>query len=540
MSPRPKFLMVAAVAAASLLLAACGGGSTGGNDEGGTTTPAATTDNNQGGDASQIVIDTTFDIKTIDPAREYEPTGQILVKALYDTLLTFADDDTTKVIPDLADFEVNEDSTEVIVTLREGRVFSDGSPISADDVVFSLERLQGLKDNPSFLLDGVTVTKVDDMTVSLTSEESAPALPSILATPSLGIVNSKLVIENGGTTDESDAAEAFLQGTSAGSGPYILEKLDVVSEAILVKNPNYNGPQNPTFETVILRNTEPATQKMNVERGDSQVALGLSGDMVESLAADVMLESVPSATVVFLLLNANPDISAVTSNADYVKAVKAALDYDGLLEIAGRGAAQANGLVPSVFLGALSADQALQYDAAAAEAALAASGVAGQKVTLSFPNDIDPTGLNLTTLAERVQSQLAAVGIEVDLAPAPFATEIDAYRDGKEEIGLWYWNPDYMDPANYLAFGPGQKVGLRAGWEAGANPPIEALVAQGYTVSDPDTREGIFVDWGVLMNAEAPFVPLLQPGSNVAYQSSVTGVYYNPVWLINVAALGTA
>ncbi|MCL1898206.1 MAG: ABC transporter substrate-binding protein [Micrococcales bacterium] len=536
---RNKYTLAAAVAAVGLLLTACGGGSSGSDDAKGDGNTATAPD--QGGqDASQIVIDTTFDIKTIDPAREYEPTGQILVKALYDTLLTFADDDTTQVIPDLANFEVNDDATEVTVTLIEGRVFSDGSPVTADDVVFSLQRLQGLKGNPSFLLDGVTIEKVDDMTAKLTSDEPAPALPAILATPSLGIVNSKVVIENGGTTDESDAAEAYLQTNPAGSGPYVLEKLDVATEAVLVKNPAYNGPQNPTYETVILRNTEPATQKMNVERGDSQVALGLSGDMVESLADNVSLESVPSATVVFLLINANPAVSELTANPDFVKAVKAALDYQSLLEIAGRGAGQANGLVPSVFLGALPPEKALQFDEAAATQLADAAGAAGQKVTLSFPNDIDPTGLNLTTLAERVQDQLGKVGIEVDLAPAPFATEIDAYRDGKEQIGLWYWNPDYMDPANYLAFGPGQTVGLRAGWEAGANPAIEELVNKGYTTSDTEARRGIFEDWGVKMNEEGPFVPLIQPGSNVAYQPSVTNVYYNPVWLINVAGLGKA
>jgi peptide/nickel transport system substrate-binding protein len=518
--------------AVALVIPACSGSDDKDKDNG--------NNNGAGTSTSQIVIDSTFDIKTVDPGREYEPTGQILVKALYDTLLTFADDDTTQVIPDLATYEANEGLTEFTFTLTDGRVFSDGNPVTADDVVFSLERLQGLKGNPSFLLDGVSVEKVDDKTVKLTTTEAAPALPAILATPSLGILNSAVVIENGGTTDESDAADAYLDTNSAGSGPYVLEKLDTASEAILVKNEKYNGPQQPVYERVILRNTEPATQKMNVERGDSQVALGLSGDMVESLAAGVEIESVPSATVVFLLINADPAVSDLTSKPDFVKAVKAAIDYDGLVEIAGHGAAQATGLVPSIFLGALSQADALKYDPEAAEGAVLASGAEGQKVTLSLPNDIDPTGLNLTTMAERIQSQLAAVGITVELAPAPFATEIDAYRDGKEQIGLWYWNPDYMDPANYLAFGPGQTVGLRSGWPAGANPAIEELVAKGYTTGDGAERKTVFEDWAKAMNAESPFVPLVQPGSNVVYQPSVTGVRYNPVWLINVAGLGVS
>ncbi|MDR1513825.1 MAG: ABC transporter substrate-binding protein [Propionibacteriaceae bacterium] len=479
-------------------------------------------------------------MKTIDPGREYEPAGQILVKALYDTLVTFADPDTTTIVPDLATYEANDELTEFTFTLAEGRVFSDETPVTADDVVFSLQRLQGMKGNPAFLLDGVTVAKVDDSTVKLTTEEPAPALLATLATPSLAIVNSTLVKANGGTTDETDAAEKFLNTTSAGSGPYVLETLDIASGATLVKNPNYNGSQKPTYDKVVLRKVEPATQKMNVERGDSQIALDLSGDMVDTLAEGVELESVPSATVVFLLLNADPAVNEVTAKPQFWKAVKAAVDYDSLLEIAGRGAAQATGLVPSVFLGALPASEALKHDLDAATADAAAAGASGAKITLSFPNDIDPTGLNLTTLAERIQAQLGQAGITVDLAPAPFATEVDAYRAGKEQIGLWYWNPDYMDPANYLAFGPGQSVGLRANWKSDANVAIAEQVREAYTTGEQGARKALFEDWGKAMNAESPFVPLLQPGSNVAYQPSVTNVSYNPVWLINVAGLGAA
>ena len=490
--------------------------------------------------ATQIVIDTTFDIKTIDPGREYEPTGQIVVKALYDTLLTFADDDTTTVIPDLATYSANADLTEFTFSLTAGRVFSDGSPVTADDVVFSLQRLIGMTGNPSFLLDGVTVTKVDDQTVKLTTAESNPALPAILATPSAGIVNAKVVQANGGTTDSDDAAETYLNANSAGSGPYILQSMDVASQVVMVKNPAYNGPQHPYYDTVILRNVEPATQKMNVERGDSQIALGLSGDQVASLAAGVEVESVPSATVVFLLLNADPTVNQWTAKPQCVKAVKEAINYASLLEIAGTGASQAYGIVPSGFLGALEDEQALTFDLTAATADAQACGMTGQKITLSLPNDIDPTGLSLTNVAQRLQQQFQAAGITVDLAPAPFATEIDAYRTGKEQMGLWYWNPDYMDPANYLAFGPGQTVGLRAGWTTDDNPAIADLVAQAYTTGDLDQRKVLFEQWGEAMNDASPFVPLLQPGSNVAHQPSVTNVYYNPTWLINVAGLTAA
>ena len=519
----PRLMAVAGLAAVTMVISGCA-------SPGGTSSAS-------GGAGSQIVIDTTFDIKTIDPGREYEPTGQIVVKALYDTLVTFADNDATAVIPDLASYTANDALTEFTFTLADGRVFSDGSPVTADDVVFSLQRLIDMAGNPSFLLDGVTVTKVDDKTVKLTSKDSNPALPAILATPSAGIVNSKVVQANGGTTGTDDKAESYLNANSAGSGPYILKTMDVSSQVVLTKNPAYNGPQKPYYDTVILRNVEPATQKMNVERGDSQIALGLSGDQVSSLASNVKVESGPSATMVFLLVNASSAVNQYTAKPQCLKAIKEGIDYSSLLDIAGTGASVANGLVPAGFMGALSATDALVYNADAAKADASLCGMAGQKITLSYPNDIDPTGLSLNNLAQRIQQQLQAIGVTINLAPAPFATEVDAYRSGKEQIGLWYWNPDYLDPANYLAFGPGQTVGLRAGWKADADPGIADLVKQAYTTGDVDQRKALFTQWGQKMNAEAPFVPLLQPGSNVAHQPSVTNVYYNPTWLINVAGL---
>ena len=92
--------------------------------------------------------------------------------------------------------------------------------------------------------------------------------------------------------------------------------------------------------------------------------------------------------------------------------------------------------------------------------------MAGQKPKLAYPSDLTLNGLSFQTLAEKLQSQLAAAGIAVDLAPAPVATELDNYRNGKEQMGLWYWGPDFPDPSNYLAFAPGGLIGKRANWPA--------------------------------------------------------------------------
>jgi peptide/nickel transport system substrate-binding protein len=521
-STKTRVAIGAAAVALALLVTGCSSGKT------------------TGGSAKTLTIDKTFDLKTADPGRMYEPTGEMVDKALYETLITFNGGDVSKVVPGLATLKQSSDAKTFTLTLKGTHKFSDGSTMTADDVVFSLDRVIGVKGNPSFLLDGVTVTKKNATTVVLTTQKPTPALPAILANPALGILNSKVVKAHGGSTTESDKAEKYLNTHSAGSGPYILGSLNLSSQVVLTTNKNYDGPARPTYSRVVIQNVEGATQKINVQGGSADVALDLSGTQANGLSSSSLkVTSDPSANVIFLLLNQNPSISAITSNPDFIKAVKESIDYSDLVSIAGTGTSQAPGVVPSMFLGALDKGDALKTDAAAAKADLAKSGYAGESVTLSFPSDLTLNGIEFPTIAQRIQSQLKTAGITVDLAPAPVATELDAYRNGTEKIGLWYWGPDYPDPSDYLVFTPGDVVGLRAGWAAGADPAITKLADAAAAGGSNAERTSQFQALQKALNESGPFIPLLQPGNNIASKSSVTGVVYNAVWTIDIAALGS-
>jgi len=511
------------LAVAALTLSACSGGSTSGSAGGGKT----------------LVIDTSFNLKTADPGREFEPTGQIVDKALYQTLLTFKGGDVTKPVPELATYEQSSDGKTLTLKLKAGAKFSDGSAVTADDVVFSLNRVIGLKGNPSFLLDGVSVTKTDATTITLTSKKANPALPFILPNPALGILNSKTVKANGGAATAADKAETYLNAHSAGSGPYTLTSFNTNTQVVLEKNPKYTGSTKATYDKIVIRNVQAPTQKLNVQRGDSQIALDLTGDQVQGLTGGLKVLSGTSSDVVFLLLNQDKKISTTTSNAKFAEAVRKGVDYAGLLTLTGKGSAQAAGVIPSTFLGALPASQATSRDLAGAKAALAASGIKNPSVTLGYPSDLTVDGLSLQTIAERLQAQLKEVGITVNLAPAPTTTELDKYRNGKEEAGLWYWGPDYPDPSDYLVFLPGNLVGLRAGWKAGADPELTALGDKAATTIGDDARKALYEQIQTKLNASGPFVPLFQPSHYTVTAASVTGVTYNPVWTLDVAAVGT-
>lgn len=514
--------LTALLLATTVALAACSGG--------GSRTPAA-------GDRT-LVIDTSFDLKTADPGRMYEATGLFVGKAVYETLLTFDGGDVTKPVPALAEsFELSDDGKVLTLKLRSGAKFSDGSPLTADDVVFSLTRLRDMKGNPSFLLDGVEVAKTDDSTITLTSKKPNPALPYILPNPTLGILNSKVAKAHGATTGPKDKAEQYLNKASAGSGPYTIESFNVSNQVVLRANKKYYGDK-PTYDKVVIRNVEAATQKLNVQRGDSQVALNLSGDQVKGMPATVRVKRTASANVIYLHHSRNKAISKVTSNPKFVEAVRKGVDYAGLLELAGQGSVQAPGIIPSQLLGALPPEKAAKRDVAGAKAALAESGLTDPKVKLEYPSELTVNGLSLQPLAERIQSNLKEVGITVDLAPAPLTTAADNFRNGKEEMGLWYWGPDHPDPSGYLVFLPGKMMGLRVGWKAGAAKELEASGDKAAATIGEDARKRAYADVQTRLNASGSFVPLIQPGQNIVTADSVTGLAYHPVWTVDVADLG--
>lgn len=496
-------------------------------------------------DAATLVVDTAFQLKTADPAREFEPTANLVLHPVYETLITFKGSDLTRLEPSLASVPVvSPDAKTFTFTLNPAARFSDGSPVTVDDVIFSFNRVKNVKGSPSFLLDGVTVAKgAGEGEIVLTTAQPDPGLPFKLANPAVGIVNSKLVKANQGSAEEgadkTDRADAFLATTSAGSGPYVLDKFDMAAEVVLRKNDAYWG-EAPKYDQIVVRNVDTSAQQMNVMRGDSQIALDLRPDQLDAIRDGAYTLSVPGADVVFLFTNANPDISPIAANPDFQQAVRLAVDYDGLLEIAGEGAARPGSIIPTMFAGALPTADGPKRDVEAARAALARSGITDPVIELTYVSDITKNGISFADVAAKLQADLKEVGIAAELKPSPVSTFLDDYRAGTLPMTIAWWGPDFPDPSDYLLFGPGEKVGLRAGWKEGAAPEVAAIAAKAAVEIDQATRTRLYDDWQKKLNAQGPFTSLFQPAFSMASSKTLEPVAYNAMWTIDLQAVTPA
>jgi peptide/nickel transport system substrate-binding protein len=525
-----RWAAAGAVAALAAGVAACGSSGSSGT--------SAASGSASGG---TLVVETSFVLKTLDPGRMFETTGLMIDRVLYDTLLTYKGSNVSKPVPDLAtSFTASADAKTFTFTLRKGVKFANGDPVTASDVVFSLMRTKNIDGNPSFLMAGITATAPNSGTVVLTSATPNTAIPAIVTNPALGIVDAKAVTADGGTDSakaaSADKAEAKLNAVSEGSGPYTLTSFSTTSQVVLTANPDYWGGK-PKYSEIVIRNVEPSVQKLDVLRGESQIAVDLSPTQAAGMSG-VQIVNGASPNLFFVLSNDSKKVSTVTSNPDFQTAVRDGINYPSLVQLAGTGSVQAAGIIPTMFLGSLSAGQGASYNPAKAKAALAASGLGHPTVTMSYPSDLAVNGISFGDLAARVQQELAQVGITVKLQGQSVEVALAGYRAGTEEMGLWYWGPDYPDPSDYLNFMPGELVGLRAGWVKGSDPTLEALAAKAAVTTQDAARKALYQQIQESMNTSGPFVPLIQPAQLLVGASSVKNLQSNALWLVNLGELG--
>jgi peptide/nickel transport system substrate-binding protein len=491
-----------------------------------------------------LVVDRSFEIKTADPQRAFEPTAAIVNRATFDTLFTYKGGDIAHPVPMLVQsWSATKDAKTFTFRLKKNVHFADGKPLTSADVVFSFRRLINLKGNPAFLLDGVTPSAKGKYTVVLKSATPATQLPAILANTSTGIVNSKLVRAHGGTdavgADTADKAEGWFnssESAGAGSGPYTLKDYSTTSQLTLVPNKNYWGAQKAAFSTVVIRNMIAPTQLINIQRGKHEVAIDLSSDQAQSISGNkgLKVSLQPSTWIFWLFANNDSNISKITPDKHFQNAVRYALDYKSIVGVAGPGAIQAPGIIPNMFLGSLPQKSRINQNIAKAKSELAASGVGSQKITLEFPSDLTINGVPFSSLAQKVQANMQAVGFNVELAGSTVGTWLQKYRDGKMAFGLSLWGPDYPDPADYLAFTPGQLVGIRAGWPAGSDPALEKLAAKALVTTASTARAKIYQQIQLALNERGPFIPLLQPTQVFVSTTDLKNAVFNPEYQIDV------
>jgi peptide/nickel transport system substrate-binding protein len=496
-------------------------------------------------DPKTLVVGAAFDIKSLDPARGFEQIGGMVHKATYNTLVTLDEHDISIVVPDLAtSWDISPDAKTFTFHLRQGVKFQNsGNSMTSADVKWSIERAMGIKGNPSFILDGITsVETPDPYTVVIHKSDPDPAFMAKGSYPVFAVLDSKVVSQHGGVSgpdaNTTDTAEAWLNANSAGTGPFTMTKYTPDTEVDVVKFADFWGGAAP-FDRVIYRNIPTAaTEKLTLQAGDIDIATEVSPDSIADLQADPSIKVVSGtgADIFFLLMNQNGQLTNnAMSNPKVQLAVRYALDYDGINALVGGPAATPATILPLGFLGAYGTDHAFKRDLGMATQLLTDAGFPnGFSVDLQYPTNFSRDGVSFDNVAQKVQSDMADVGITVTLKPGEINTELANYRAGEEGFGFWLWGPDYFDSNDYLAFLPEGIVGKRANWtNSNSDLTIQQLRDEINVETDNNKRADLWRQAQDYLMQSGPFAVAVQPGVYIGTRANIGNYSYHPQWRVN-------
>ena len=471
------------------------------------------------------------DTITLDPVRQAQYTPPLTLTACYDSLLTLQPGDYVNVRPSLAmAWTRTPDGRGWRFTLRDGVRFATGNVMTADDVKFSFDRIIALKEQTQQYIKAVDrVEVVDPRTVDfIMNSPNAPILP-ILANPGCGIMERAVVLAHGGVIGENardtDKATEWLNGNSAGTGPFRLVRWERNSQILLQRNPHHwSGPA--AFERVVIRHlSDSAAQLLAVRRGDVHAAFNLIPEQIATLRSEpaVRVERLPSLDFVYMAVTQNPAATPALAQKEARHAIGYAIDYDGIANNLLGGAAQRPAhFLPIGVAGSteqIAREIGFREDLEKARASLAKAGVPdGFEMEIAYGNAA-VAGISYQVLAQKIQADLGRVGIRVRLNPMDQVNLRTVYTQGRAAGGvLTFWNPPAVSNELWAA-AVVERVARRVHWDV--PPEMTQLVKQAAEEQDAERAAALWVEWQRRAVDVAHHFILFQPTYQIAVRDTI-------------------
>lgn len=471
------------------------------------------------------------DTITLDPARLAQYTSPMTVAAAYDALVTMKPGQYIDVAPGLATkWARTPDGKGWRFTLREGVKFSTGNVMTAEDVKWSFDRLMNLGDQPSQYIANVDrVEIVDKSTIDIILKQPAEPILTIIAAPVFAILERKVAEANGASAAKdaktADKAAQWINSNSCGTGAYRIAAWERNQQIQLVRNEHYWGGK-PAYERIVIRHiSDGAAQLLAIRRGDIDAAFNLIPEQIAALKseASVRMAPLPSLDFVYMALTQEPEFNKALAVKEARQAIGYAIDYDGIVKSMLGGAA----LRPAHFLpiGVSGSTEEVarqigfKQDLAKAKELLAKAGFKdGFEFEIAYGNAA-VQGVTYQDLGLKIQSDVARVGIKVNLRPVDQVNLRTEYTTGKSKGGvLTFWNPPAVD--NWLWAGAIiNRVAKRVHW----TPPEEVrqLVANASIETDPKKQSDLWIEWQKQMVDQANHFILFQPVYQIAVRNTV-------------------
>jgi peptide/nickel transport system substrate-binding protein len=474
---------------------------------------------------------------SLDIATEYEAAAMAVNRVVYERLVRYKGD-TTEIEPELAtEWSQSADGLEWTFKLRQDVKFQDGTPFNAAAVKFSYERVMSINQGPAWMFSKIDkIETPDDYTVKFVLKEPFSSFLAVMANIwGTGIVSPKAVQDN---EKSGDQAKEYMQNHMVGTGPYKFVEWVHGDHITLERDPNYWGgwkeSEGKPIDRVILKFiTEPATQRLQLEKGDLDIAMNISVDDLDAVSkeAGMVLVEKPSLMGTYIRFNTT---KAPLDNPKVREAIRLALDYDGIIKQVMRGhAIQMQGPASIGLPGHNDNLPVVKQDLAKAKELLKEAGVE-DGLTLEYVYETGQEDRRM--VGELLQANLAELGITLQIHTAPWETIWGrvSNEDPNETPDLTAngWWPDYASVENFLypmyhssQFPPNaMNIGFYK------NEEVDALLDQALAETDETARNQAYEKAQELIFNDVPDIDLYQKSMTVMMRDWVKGYVYNPIY----------
>jgi peptide/nickel transport system substrate-binding protein len=486
----------------------------------------------------KMVFARNADSLFLDPVLNERNVDIWILSNLFDTLLEPSPDGKT-VVPGLATgYQISDDGLSFSLTLREGTKFSDGSPITADDVKWSLDRARDPKNGTwNFLLESINSIEIKDAaTVVLHLKHPDPSLAAALAIFNSSIMPMKLFEATPGATD-SDKAKAFAEHP-IGSGPFVLASWQRGTEMVLKRNPYYwqmgeDGKALPYLDELHFQIIpEDSTRILKLQAGEVDGAEFIPLARVSELRADpgINMELFPSTKVTYLTLNIRPTLKGGKANLLADERVRQALNYaidkSALIKVVTFDVGTPMRSYMSSSTPLFHGDApAYAFNLDKAKALLKEAGVAeGAEISAMALAGSADDAATLST----IQQMWGAVGVKLNIEQADNATMVSRYDAADFQIQTGYWTDDIGDPTeitSYFAYFPTTES-QHSGYN---DPTIQDLYVRSGKEVDKAKRAAMYGQIQDIYMKAAPIMFLYETPYAVGLRKSVQGYIQIPL-----------
>lgn len=477
-----------------------------------------------GDDDKQIVVGTTSAPSTLDPAAAWDSSWE-LFRNIYQTLLAYPVGTKTPE-PDAAESckFVGGDGKTYRCTLREGLKFSNGDPLNAQSVKYSIDRITriGLDAGPAGLLGTLdNVATKGDLEVTFHLTEPDATFPFVLATPAMSIVDPK--------TYPADKVRS--DGEVTGSGPYTLKHYAEGEEAELVRNDRYGykGLAERRNNAVTIRYFHDSTSMVKALES-KEIDLTVRGLGARDV---VRFQGTKAPEDLQLIEQAGTETSNLFFNPKDKWAGKLPV-RKAIAQIIDRGAIANKvykdtvdplySMIPQSLVGHSASyfDTYGQPSVSKARAYLRDAGIY-EPVPLTFWYTTDRYGSETKPMFEEIKEQLDDSGLfRITIKGRPWTEYAKGYGAGEYPVFGRGWSPDYPDPDDFISPFIGPKNAIGTPYETPGN--VSRLLSDSRKESDRGEVQNQFEQISKTLTEDARLVPLWQSKLYVAASDDISGV----------------